>query len=77
MTQLRTDSTQTQNIDGVKSENQNRPQGHTHKTTKRLQTNYKTKQTQNLKRVKKNEHEQTWKHLVCVSGGSGSDVGGF
>lgn len=29
------------------------PQGHTHKTTKRLQTNCKTKQTQNLKRVKK------------------------
>lgn len=54
-----------------------RPQGHTHKTTKRLQTNCKTKQTKNLKRVKKNEHEQTWKHLVCVSGGSGSDVGGF
>lgn len=53
MTQLRTDSTQTQNSDGVKSENQNRPQGHTHKTTKRLQTNCKTKQTQNLKRVKK------------------------
>lgn len=53
MTQLWTDSTQTQNSDGVKSENQNRPQGHTHKTTKRLQTNYKTKQTQNLKRVKK------------------------
>lgn len=53
MTQLWTDSTQTQNSDGVKSENQNRPQGHTHKTTKRLQTNCKTKQTQNLKRVKK------------------------
>lgn len=29
------------------------PQGHTHKTTKRLQTNCKTKQTKNLKRVKK------------------------